>query len=422
MNPIMTVYDIGYFLVTLLTLPFWLRYLFKKPYRQLLGRRMLPAAQGSGKPSVWLHAVSVGEVNSLLSLITDLTGQYPGYQVILTVTTPSGYQHALASAAGCMVLPAPLDFSFSIRRFISVHRPVLIVLNELEIWPNWLSIARKKGIPLLLINARLSDRAFHRYRRIRRLSRHMLSKISRILCQSDLHRERFIDLGVNHDRIVTIGHIKADEAHRLARTFPDRSRLEKELRILPTGAPRLLFASTHPEDEAVFTPLLGQLQKKYQLIIAPRHLQRIQALSEFCTAEKVAFHLWTDETPLAQSNPIILFDSMGKLPALMAMSDLVVMGGTFSARTGGHNLFEPLACGKLIIGGPHTENFADIARDLREKGLYFDIHDSRDLLNRLESITESEVRSALERTRLLLDQYCGSQTAIKEEISRCLPS
>jgi 3-deoxy-D-manno-octulosonic-acid transferase len=418
----MTFYDVGYFLAALLTFPLWLRYLLNPRYRSLIGRRLLPEKSRCTRPSIWLHAVSVGEVNSLLSLIKDLSVRHPDLSILLTASTPSGYQRALESAAPCLVLPAPVDFSFSIRRFITSHRPRLIILNELEIWPNWLGIARRSKIPILLINARLSDRAFKRYARFRWLSARMLRSLAHILCQSEKHRERFISLGVEPGRVLTIGHIKADEAQRQAAAFPKRHILERDLRLDPSPLPRLLFASSHAEDEGVFTPILEELQITHQIIVVPRHIERIPAISAAWQAAGIHHQMWSSPGESRSHNPVILFDCMGKLPALMAVSDRVVMGGTFSAQTGGHNLFEPLACSKLVLGGPHTENFTDIARDMQDRGLYLVFHRCQELLDLLAAVTEADLVATAEKSRRLLETYSGSQAAIHREINRCLSS
>ncbi len=416
----MTRYDAGYLLLSLLSFPFWMRYLTRSRYRSLLRARLVPEKQGGAGPGIWLHAVSVGEVNSLLSLIDDLAGQYPGHRIVLTVSTPSGYRHALDKARHCTVLPAPIDFSFSIRRFIAIHRPVLIVLNELEIWPNWLTIARRQGIPLILVNARLSDRAFSRYLFFRRFSAAMLNRIERILCQSDHYRQRFRQLGIDPERLITSGHIKADEAVRQVAALPDRASLRKELGLV--GARKiLLFASCHSQDEAVFMPLLDELRQSHQVIIAPRHLERLTAIRQELAGQRIAYRLGSENQQTGNPDEAIVIDRMGQLLALMSIADLVVMGGTFSAKTGGHNLFEPLACHKITLGGPHTENFPDIARDLLNEGLYLRFSDSAELRTLLQQPPAATELTAT-RAQRLLARYRGANQTILREIQRCLPS
>lgn len=415
----MTRYDFGYLLVSFFSLPLWPRYLIHRRYRNLIRTRLFPKQRTCDKPSIWLHAVSVGEVNSLLALLEDLSVRYAGHQLLLTVSTPSGYRHALEKARGCIVLAAPFDFSFSIRRFIAIYRPSLVVLNELEIWPNWLTICHKEGIPQLLINARLSDRAFSRYLFFRRFSRFMLDQIDRILCQSDHHRERFLQLGIRCEKVITSGHIKADEARRQVSALADLRILEKELGI-GSGKKRLLFASSHIEDEMQFLPVLDTLRQDFQIIIAPRHLDRLKTLSDTLNQSRIPHRFWSTGPSDNEQREIILFDRMGKLIQLIALSELVVMGGTFSAKTGGHNLFEPLACQRNILGGPHTENFPDIAQDLRREGLYHTFHNSTELLHQIDKNKDFN-QEAADRAAALLDRYCGANIAILREIQNCLP-
>lgn len=416
MTPGMTRYDLAYFLLSLASIPIWPKYLARKRYRRVIRSRLFPAKTAESAPSIWLHAVSVGEVNSLLSLIVDLAGQWPDHRIVLTVSTPSGYQHALDKARSCLVLPAPLDFSFSLERFIASHRPRLIILNELEIWPNWLSIAQKRNIPLMLINGRLSDRAFSRYLFFRRFSFSMLNRIRLILCQSEQYRQRFLQLGIAPRKVITSGHIKADEAVRQVAGLPDREDLRKELRI-DDRRRIILFASCHAEDETVFTPALGRLIEKYQIVIAPRHLDRIQTVSDTLTRLNVPHRLWSEGG--GEGGQAILFDRMGRLLQLMSLADTVVMGGTFSPQTGGHNLFEPLACSKLTLGGPHTENFPDIAQDLISQGIYIPF-ETTDQLLRLLQATDSAGSGIEEKAGRTLKRYRGAKETILREIESCL--
>ncbi len=416
----MTRYDIAYLLLCILSMPLWPRYLTQSRYRRLIRQRLFPKQNQDPKPSLWLHAVSVGEVNSLLSLIEDLAQKYPRHQIILTVSTPSGYQHAQDKAPACKILPAPLDFSFSIKRFISHNRPQLIVLNELEIWPNWLTIAKKQKIPIILINARLSDKAFSRYLFFRRFSKAMLDRVDRILCQSEHHRQRFMQLGIPAEHILSSGHIKADEAVRQVSMLGSPNVLTKALSI-HSSKRTILFASCHAEDEAVFFPLLNNLQRENQIIIAPRHLNRIKKISDALKTMQVHHRLWSEHTGAGREDDVIVFDRMGKLLQLMMAADLVVMGGTFSAKTGGHNMFEPLACHRLVLGGPNSENFPDITRDLIAQKLYLQFSTAAELQNLLREQPPpvSDIKTKAEH---ILDRYCGANQTILREIEKCLPS
>ncbi len=418
MNAGMTRYDFAYLLLSLISIPIWPKYLTQKRYRRMIRSRLLPEKSRGIKPSIWMHAVSVGEVNSLLSLIDDLASHFSDHQVVLTVSTPSGYRHALEKARSCLVVPAPLDFSFSVKRFISTHQPRLIILNELEIWPNWLSIAQKLHIPLILINGRLSDNAFSRYLFFRRFSASMLNRIQRILCQSDHYRKRFLQLGIAPEKVIISGHIKADEAARQLTGLKEREALRKELRIDPDRK-KILFASSHSEDEVVFFPLLQELSRENQVIIAPRHLDRTRTISDMLKRKGIRHHLWSEETGEEDRCDIVLFDRMGKLLQLMALADAVVMGGTFSAQTGGHNLFEPLACSKLILGGPHTENFPDIAQDLIAEGLYIPFETTAELQVLLQS-SGIFAPGIHEKASQTMKRYSGANETILREIKRCL--
>ena len=161
----MLLFDVVYLIFLLLALPIWVKFLLKKEYRKILKHRLSPGINYSKEKRIWIHAVSVGEVRSLKYLVEQLKEKYKKKEIVLSVTTPAGFECAQKEYPDIPVINAPVDFSFTIKRFIKKINPQLVVLNELEIWPNWVLITRRKNIPMLLINGRISDLAFKRYKK-----------------------------------------------------------------------------------------------------------------------------------------------------------------------------------------------------------------------------------------------------------------
>ena len=185
-----------YIFIIILTLPFWTKYLFKKEYRTILKHRLSPNIKYSDKKRIWIHAVSVGEVRSLKNLIKKLKEKYKKKEIVLSVTTPTGCEFAKKQYKTIKIINAPIDFSFTIKKFIKNINPELLILNELEIWPNWISITNKRKIPTMLINGRISDASFKQYKRFNFLLKKILNKTDRFLVQAEIYKERFQQLKI----------------------------------------------------------------------------------------------------------------------------------------------------------------------------------------------------------------------------------
>ncbi|HEX7501825.1 MAG TPA: glycosyltransferase N-terminal domain-containing protein, partial [Acidobacteriota bacterium] len=248
----MLILDLLYALLLLLLFPFWLKYAFKNSYRQLLKSRLRPQLEPGPGRNVWIHAVSVGEVRSLRSLIAALGEKKVG--VVLSVTTPAGFAFARKEYPGIPVLHAPLDFSFVVRRFIDRIRPRLVIFNELEIWPNWITLLHRRRVPMLLINGRISDAAFSRYRVFGIILRPFFRRLDSYLVQNELYRQRFLHLRIPAEKITVGGNIKADEAASSLRELPRPEEIIAHLRLPSPARKIVVLASSHDPDEKVFIP------------------------------------------------------------------------------------------------------------------------------------------------------------------------
>ena len=414
----MLILDLLYFLLLLLTWPFWLTYMLKKPYRSLLRSRLRPQLDPAAEKAVWIHAVSVGEVRSLRSLIETLA--QGGQRIVLSVTTPAGYAFARSEYPGLPVILSPLDLSFVVRRFIDRIRPRLVIFNELEVWPNWISLLRRRRVPMLLINGRVSDKAFRRYRAFRFILRPFFRSVDRFLVQNELYRQRFLRLHIPAEKITVCGNIKADEAESSVQGLPPAAEVRDHLGIAGPARRIVVLASSHDQDERIFIPALPGLGDDYFFIIVPRHVERAPAIADRLQRLGVRQALYSRQEAGDPGRQALVYDRMGYLLPIMSIADIVFMGGTFDARTGGHNLYEPAALGKVIVGGPHTNNFPDIGRELEASGAYRRVSDSAQWREFLAAFPGLDVKRIGDNARRAVADRKGSLACSIEQIRRYL--
>ena len=377
-------------------------------YRQRWGERLgLGPCHRAG--AVWLHAVSVGEVNAALPLIDTLQAAHPVLPLLVTTTTPTGSEQ-LTSRLGGRVAHCylPYDLPGAVRRFVRVWRPRVGVILETELWPNLYAAARADGMPLILANARLSPRSAHGYARWPQLTRETLAQLSAVAAQTAADGERLVELGLPRERLTVTGNLKFDAAP--ADPAPGLS-----LRARLGGAhPVWLAASTHAGEEAAALQAHRALRKAHPdavLILAPRHPQRFAEVAALCRADgwAVAERSADDGRPCA----VYVADTLGELPSLMAAADVVFVGGslgTSAGAFGGHNLIEPAACGKPSLFGPHLRNFVELRDQVLAAGAGLEVRDAADLAARLAAVLADGARreAMAQAGRSLVDQHRGA--------------
>jgi 3-deoxy-D-manno-octulosonic-acid transferase len=355
----------------LLLLPVYfvkLRLIRGEPLRaaERLSLRRPPA--GSGRPLLWIHAVSVGEILSLQSLLGVVRASYPGWEVGCSTLTNAGYAVAREKLTGVdRLFLVPADVGWCVRRVFKRLRPALLVLVESEFWPRLLREAERRRCPVLLVNGRISERSFVRLRRYRALAKRVLRKISRFLVQTPLDRERLLAVGVDGAKIEVSGNLKCDV--RLPELGPsDVSRLRGELGIGP-GRRTVVAGSIHPGEEGL---LLGAFRKARRerddilLVLAPRHPDKFAEIEkEFAGGDLVLRR----RTKLILGEPwdVLLLDTIGELAKFYALSDAAFIGGSLVPH-GGQNLLEPAFYGKAVFFGPSMHNFADLAEAFLRAG------------------------------------------------------
>jgi 3-deoxy-D-manno-octulosonic-acid transferase len=349
-------------LTLLLALPYWLWQMLRSgKYRagllERLGRVPPHLARTGDQPCIWLHAVSVGEVLASSGLIEELRRRFPDWRLVVSTTTQTGQALARERFGPENVFYFPLDLGFAIRPYLDALRPRLVVVAETEFWPNFLRLAKQAGARIAIVNARISDRSFPRYRLARGLLRRILAPVDLFLTQSKLDSERLVAIGAGRDKVHFTGNLKFGVLAREDRPIVGRIRA-----ALPPSAPVLVCGSTADGEEAILLTAFREIRTKHPhavLILAPRHPERFDAVAALVAQYRLPLirrSQWQDAT-LAGS--VLLLDSIGELASLYALATLAFVGGSLVPR-GGHNILEPAQFGKPIYVGPHTANFRDI--------------------------------------------------------------
>ncbi|HKQ08907.1 MAG TPA: 3-deoxy-D-manno-octulosonic acid transferase [Blastocatellia bacterium] len=340
-------------------------------FRERLGR--LPKAPGDdARPTVWVHAVSVGEFIAARPLIAALREELAGWRILVSTTTATGQRLARAEQPGHFdaVCYFPFDWSFSVRRALDRVRPSLVVILETELWPNFLRECRRRRIVTVIANGRISPRSFARYRRARRFIKRALADLSLLVMQSDADAERARALGASEVRVC--GNLKYDVAASDGEPQADdvASPIASEIdRQFALSASRFLIVagSTAPGEEPMLLAALREIRREpgleeARLLIAPRHPERFDEVAALIAQSGLDYARRSVAQADAARADIILLDTIGELAAVYRFAGVVFVGGSLVAR-GGHNIIEPAAFARPIIVGPHTENFRQIVAD-----------------------------------------------------------
>lgn len=329
-------------------------------YLQQLGERFGFYSGAPHQPLIWLHAVSVGETRAAAPLIKALQQQYPDHGILLTHMTPTGRETG-RQLFGDQVMQAylPYDFPHATRRFLQHFQPRIGLLLETEIWPNLTHVCQRQRVPLLLVNARLSERSARRYQRIRALIRPALQKLSGIAAQTTADADRLTQLGA--DKITISGNLKFDIS-----APPEQIEQGRQWRQSFAQRPVWLAASTREGEEEIILDILEKLPPEILLVLVPRHPQRFDNIATLLRTRQQAFRRRT-QSPPQQDTRVWLGDSMGELYSYYAASDVATIGGSILPY-GGQNLIEACATGTPVLIGPHTENFEAIANDAISSG------------------------------------------------------
>ncbi len=355
-------------------------------YSRRTGERFafgLPPLRPGG---IWVHAVSVGESIAAAPMIRQLMARYPQLPITVTCMTPTGSERIQAlfgdSVQHCYL---PYDLPWAAARFLDRVQPKLAVVMETELWPNHIHQCARRGIPVALANARLSERSAGGYARFARLTAPMLAELSLIAVQTEAEAERFRQLGARRECVEVTGSIKFDltiDPVLLERAAALRAQWEAQQR------PLWIAASTHAgEDEIVLAAHRQLLARHPQalLILVPRHPERFAAVAELCRKEGFASVRRSQGEAVGAGIDVLVGDTMGELLFLYALADVAFVGGSL-VPNGGHNLLEPAALGKPVLSGPHLFNFLEIAAQLRDAGALREVSNAAELASAVDAL------------------------------------
>ena len=316
----------------------------------------------SGEGHLWVHAVSVGEVNAAAPLVNALLRDHPQRRILITTITPTGSERVAALWSDRVAhVYLPYDLTRAVGRFLHHFRPSVALIVETELWPNLLFACRDHGVPAYLVNARLSERSLRGYRALRPLVGRALRTMRTVAAQSDADAARFLHLGAREDQVIVCGNLKFD-----TRVDPAIDAFAQAFRARVAGRPVWIAASTHPDEEALVLAIDRHLRTRWPdllMLWAPRHPERFRPATQL--AIDTGLHVATRKlTRLPdRDDSVFIIDTLGELMSFYACADVAFVGGSLQP-VGGHNLLEPAAVGTAIVTGPHLHNFSDIAEQL----------------------------------------------------------
>lgn len=381
--------DLGYFAAGVLASPFLLfKLATDRRYRHHLGERFGRVTPVEGKP-LWIHAASVGEVNLAKPIVARLKKSRPGLKIHVSVNTLAGRENAVKAFPEASVSYFPLDFGGSVKRALRRIRPAGVVLIELEVWPNFVRRCAAEGVPVVVVNGRMSGRSFGRYRTWGWFFRPIFRALAAVGVQDETYGERLKAMGA--EPVVT-GNLKYDASIGFDAAIEEKAWREQ----LGLGeAPVVVGGSTHDPEERILCEAFKKLRKGVpgaRLVLAPRHLERLGEVQKAVEAAELTCYKKTQLSPGGTPDGVLLLDTVGELSRVYSAATAVFIGGTFCAR-GGQNMLEPAALGKPVVSGPSLSNFEEIARTLVAAGGMRVIDNPVDLAGALTELLKDPARA-----------------------------
>ncbi|GAB2874271.1 lipid IV(A) 3-deoxy-D-manno-octulosonic acid transferase [Microbulbifer echini] len=410
--------------VPFILLRLWWRGRRQPAYRQRLRERLgrVPTRL-SRAPLLWVHSVSVGETLAAVPVIAQLAARHPDWQWLVTTSTPTGSERvreALQPVLGGRLLHyyLPYDLPECLVPFLQALRPSMLVIVETELWPNLLHLCRKRKIPTLLANARLSEKSARGYGKFVKLTASMLANLDRVVAQYDVDAQRFVDLGLPPQRVVASGNIKFDlsidlglasEAQALAHQWRGSS-----------GRKIWLAASTHAGEDEIILDAYRELVKTFEdllLVLVPRHPQRFDRVAQLCQERGFRVARRSEGLGLSPRDQILLGDTMGELLRFFGACDIAFVGGSL-VPVGGHNMIEPAAWGVPVITGPFLHNFATVGQLLTDAGGMVVVKDAEGLVLQLREWLEKDQQriTAGQCGRVVAQENSGALQRLLNEI------
>lgn len=375
------------------------------------------------KPIIWLHAVSLGEVNLSVPLVEAILAQYPNHHLLITTTTLTGSQ-AVSKHFSTRVLHCyfPYDQPWVSKRFLDQIKPQCFIIMETEIWPNHLRHCQQQNIPVIILNARLSQRSARRYQRLQSWFERLWQAIHYIGAQSEQDRQRFIEIGFPESKISVTGNLKYEIKVNEA-LFTQAAALKS---AWGEDRPVWIAASTHEGEEKIILDTFSMLRQHIPnllLILVPRHPQRFEQVAKLVESQALASCRRSDQTAQpGRQTQIYLVDTIGELNLFYAASDVAFVGGSL-VEIGGHNIIEPASYTCTVVVGPHTFNCTSIVEHFQQAGAAIVVHSSHVLKETLHSLfsDRDQNQRLQENARCLLHSHQGSLASNMAIIKRhCL--
>ncbi len=397
------IYSILYTFLLIFYLPLFVyRVLVQGKDPSILLRRIgappLRNSSDPARPSIWIHAVSVGEVKAIEPLVEALALNRD--QLFISTITDTGQSLARSRFQDrAWVFYFPFDWKWICRLYLRRLSPTCVLLAETEIWPGFISAAESLGIPVLLINGRISDRSFRHYRRIRFLLRPLLHRISLFCVQTRQDRDRIVELGAASSRVHQLGNLKYD--YQLAQ-LPEKTQMLQVIQaVLKPDPDDLLWicGSTREGEERTLLEVFRSLSEEFpslRLLLAPRHPHRVDEIARLVEAAQMSY-LRRSALNAQEPDPpkVLLLDTIGELAYLYQLADVVFVGGSL-VPTGGHNIIEVAYFSKPILFGPHMENFKEISSAFLESNAALQVHSGEELPGKIgELLKDPGKRKAL---------------------------
>ncbi|QDT54316.1 3-deoxy-D-manno-octulosonic acid transferase [Caulifigura coniformis] len=387
----------------------------------------VPARPGA-RPCVWLHAVSVGEVLLLKPVLDRLRAEHGSLDIVLSTTTQTGQAVAREKYPFARTVYYPFDFTWAVRRALRRLRPDVVALVELELWPNFISAVHERGVPLVLLNGRISERSFRGYSRIRRLVAGWLGRFTLLTVQTEEYGERLQALGAPADRVVVTGSVKYDGLEH-DRSNPRTETLRQSFGIR-AGERVFIAGSTQAPEEQLAIESYRALRNEFpdlRLVVVPRHKERFEETAGLI--ERSGLGLRRRSTGATSTNgsqtdrPVLLLDTLGELSACWGLADIAFVGGSLSRR-GGQNMLEPAAYGAAVLFGPNTFNFRHAVEMLLARNAARVVHSGEELTACVRELLRDEpARRAMgERARQFVLSQHGATSRVTSLLGELLPA
>ena len=398
-------------LIPLLFFPIVAVVLFVPKYRMRtlyrLGLGLKPHTKKSTRKTIWIHALSVGEITSALPLISGLRKEIPGIQLVFSAATRSGAEVAkkLLHDKVDYFVPFPFDFLPIVKRFLHVVQPDLFILIETDFWPAFLLALRQQGIPSLLVNGRISEKSMSSYRYFSTFFRPLFSSFQTLSMQTIADKDKLIALGIDHRQIETLGNLKFDTA-----LYASSQRNQPLSFTLPPYKFLLVAGSTHDGEEEILLQSFKELKKQHPqsyMVKAPRQVDRGKEIQKLASSLQLQANCRSQIN--AGGKDILILDTIGELNTIYSHADIAFVGGSLVAK-GGHNPIEPSIFSVPVLFGKHMEDFSEISTQLLQAGGGFAIADGKELSLRLQTLCDNS--NLLQETGKAAQHFIKSQQGV----------